>query len=112
MKHAFHPDALAEYAAAVRAYEQTQSGLGARFVERTEAAIAAVCSAPDRWPILERDIRRRLTRIFPFAILYTVEEHSVEEHYVLIVAVMHCHRKPGYWYGRMATHPGQVADGE
>jgi hypothetical protein len=96
MNHAFHPDALAEYAAAVRAYEESQPGLGARFIEHTEAAIAAVSSSPERWPILEQDIRRRLTRIFPFAILYTVEED-----YVLIVAVMHCHRKPGYWHMRV-----------
>ena len=66
------------------------------FIEHTEAAIAAVSSSPERWPILEQDIRRRLTRIFPFAILYTVEED-----YVLIVAVMHCHRKPGYWHMRV-----------
>jgi len=98
MKHAFHPDALAEYAAAVRAYERSQPGLGGRFVEYMEAAIAAVCGAPERWPILEQDIRRRLTRIFPFAILYTVEE----EH-ILIVAVMHCHRRPGYWRTRVAA---------
>jgi hypothetical protein len=102
MKHVFHPDALAEYASAVGAYEETQPGLGARFVDHTEATIAAVCSSPDRWPVLEQDIRRRLTRIFPFAILYTVEED-----FVLIVAVMHCHRKPGYWRRRVETEPAK-----
>ncbi len=96
MKHAFHPDALEEYSAAVRAYEASQPGLGGRFIEHTEAAIAAICGAPDRWPVLEQDIRRRLTRIFPFALLYTIEDD-----YILIVAVMHCHRRPGYWRTRL-----------
>jgi len=97
MRHAFHPDALAEYLEAVRAYEETRSGLGGRLVQNVEAAVEGVCESPERWAILEQDIRRRLTRVFPFAILYTIEEE-----YILIVAVMHCHRKPGYWRGRVA----------
>lgn len=100
MRHAFHPEALAEYASAVRGYEQSQPGLGARFIEHVEAAIVSVCESPERWPILEQDIRRRLTRIFPFAILYTIEEG-----YILIVAVTHCHRRPRYWRTRVETAP-------
>lgn len=34
-------------------------------------------------------------RVFPYAILY-----SIEADYVLIMAVMHCHREPGYWKNR------------
>ena len=102
MKHAFHPDALAEYAVAVRTYEDARPGLAARFIENIEAAISAVCSSPERWPVLEHDIRRRLTRVFPFAILYTVEED-----HVLIVAVMHCHQKPGYWRSRVEADPAE-----
>jgi plasmid stabilization system protein ParE len=100
MKHAFHPDAFAEYAAAASAYEVGQPGLGERFIRSVEGAIEGVCQAPDRWPILEQDVRRRLTRVFPYAILYTTEES-----HVLIVAVMHCHRKPGYWRTRVAPTP-------
>jgi toxin ParE1/3/4 len=103
MKHAFHPEALAEFAAAVGAYEEARRGLGARFIDSIEAAIDGVCESPERWPILEQDIRRRLARVFPFAILYTIEED-----HVLIVAVMHCHRKPGYWYSRRTTPASDV----
>jgi toxin ParE1/3/4 len=97
MKHAFHPDAFAEYAAAAIAYEAGQPGLGERFIGSVEAAIESICRAPERWSILEQDVRRRLTRVFPYAILYTIEGS-----HVLIVAVMHCHRKPGYWCTRVA----------
>jgi toxin ParE1/3/4 len=98
MKHAFHPEALVEYASAVRGYEESRLALGARFIEQVEAAIMTVCESPERWPVLEQDIRRCLTRIFPFAILY-----SIEGEYVLILAVMHCHRKPRYWRTRVET---------
>ena len=100
MKHAFHPDAFAEYVAAASAYEAGQPGLGERFIQSVEGAIESICQGPERWTILEQDVRRRLPRVFPYAILYTVEES-----HVLIVAVMHCHRKPGYWRARVAAPP-------
>lgn len=100
MKHAFHPEALREYVAAANEYQERQAGLENRFIENVEGAIESICQAPERWAVLEQDVRRRLTRVFPYAILYTVEEG-----YVLIVAVMHCHRKPGYWLTRVAPTP-------
>lgn len=36
-------------------------------------------------------MRRCLTRVFPYGVLYSIEEDSV-----LILAVMHCSREPGY----------------
>ena len=91
----FHPEALAEFESAVRHYEQQQTGLGGRFATAVEAAITSVLDAPLTWPILERDVRRRLTRVFPYAILYSVESDSI-----LVLAIMHCHQKPGYWLSR------------
>jgi hypothetical protein len=39
-----------------------------------------------------------LTRVFPYAVLYTIELD-----YVLIIAVMHTHREPGYWRRRLPS---------
>ena len=94
----FHPDALHEYEAAVAFYEARQAGLGERFILAIEDALASVREAPNRWPVLEQDVRRRLARVFPYAILY-----SIEADHVLILAVMHCHRRPGYWRTRSST---------
>ena len=91
----FHPEALGEFESAVRHYEQQQIGLGGRFTAAVEAAITSILDAPLTWPILESDVRRRLTRVFPYAILYSVESDSI-----LVLAVMHCHQKPGYWLSR------------
>ena len=39
-----------------------------------------------------------MTYTFPYGILYTVERDSI-----LILAVMHCSRKPGYWKRRLGS---------
>lgn len=92
MRYEFHPEALAEYGHAARYYADCQEGLELRFMAAVEHAIDQILAAPERWRILEEDIRRCLTRVFPYAVLYTVEAD-----FVLILAVMHCHREPGYW---------------
>jgi plasmid stabilization system protein ParE len=91
----FHPEALAEYEFAANHYESHQVGLGNRFVSSVESAIQSILDAPLTWPVLEQDVRRRLTRVFPYAILY-----SIEPDFVLVLAVMHCHQQPGYWRSR------------
>lgn len=98
MRLEFHPQALAEYEHAVAYYEDRQPGLGGRFIAAVETALQGISEAPQRWPELKPGVRRRLTRIFPYAILY-----SVEPEYLLILAVMHCHQKPGYWQSRAQT---------
>lgn len=95
MRFEFHPLALAEYKDATRYYAGCQSGLEQRFMAAVERAIELIVEAPERWPILEADVRRCLTRVFPYVILYTVETD-----HVLIIAVMHSHREPGYWRDR------------
>lgn len=98
MRVEFHPEALAEFEDAAHYYAGIQNSLAQRFISAVESSIIQIAEAPDRWLILEHDIRRCLTRVFPFAVLYTIETD-----YVLIVAVMHCHRQPGYWHHRLAV---------
>lgn len=99
MRFEFHPDALAEYKEAATYYSGCQAGLEQRYITAVEYAIQQVIGAPRQWRILEDDIRRCLTRVFPYAILYTIESD-----YILIVAVMHCHREPGYWRQRVQNN--------
>ena len=95
---AFHPEALEEFHSAAAYYFERNPQLAARFIDSVEDAIHRVLEAPERWRILDEDVRRCLTRVFPYAVLYTVEPELI-----LIVAVMHCSREPGYWKGRIAT---------
>ena len=96
MRFEFHPEAFAEFQDAARYYGAKQQGLGLRFVASVEDAIQHVTEAPLRWRVLEDDVRRCLTRVFPYAVLYTIEPG-----YILIVAIMACHREPGYWRERI-----------
>jgi plasmid stabilization system protein ParE len=92
MRVEFHPEALAEFRAAAEYYEQHQTGLGERFANAVEMAVDHIAAAPESWRIIEDDIRRCLTKVFPYAVLFSIEPANI-----LIVAVMHCRREPGYW---------------
>ena len=96
MRHAFHPDALAEYEAAAQYYAERDPALAQRFVAAVEDAIDRILDSPTRGRVLDEDVRRCLTRVFPYGVLYTIEPD-----FVLIVAVMHCSREPGYWKRRV-----------
>jgi plasmid stabilization system protein ParE len=95
MKFVFHRDALTEYHESALRYAEIDTQLALRFTDSVERAIDLVTESPYRWRDVDDGIRRCLTRVFPYAILY-----SIETDYVLIVAVMHCSREPGYWKGR------------
>jgi hypothetical protein len=47
--------------------------LGASIHSRGKRVIQQIIEAPNRWPVLEEDIRRCLARVFPYAVLYTIE---------------------------------------
>lgn len=96
MKYAFHPDARLEFREAAMFYESRRTGLGATFRREIEATIERILSAPDQFRVIEQDIQRCLAHIFPYAVIYTVERD-----YVLILAVAHASRRPGYWQERL-----------
>lgn len=96
MKWAFHPEARIEYIEAARFYAAARPGLGAEFSREVERVIAQICEAPLRGRIVGGGLRRCLTRRFPYALLYAVEKDCI-----LIIAVMHGSRKPGYWRKRV-----------
>ncbi|MBD2304895.1 type II toxin-antitoxin system RelE/ParE family toxin [Chroococcidiopsis sp. FACHB-1243] len=100
MRYVFHPEALAEYAAAVQYYAENRAEVAQAFINAVEDTIYRIRESPTRWRVIDEDIRRCLTRKFPYGILYTVESE-----YILILAVMHCSRKPGYWKERTQTKP-------
>jgi toxin ParE1/3/4 len=101
MTYDFHPAARLEYREAAAYYETRRLGLGAAFSLEVEATIKRIMQAPDRWRRLDQEVRTCRTHTFPYAVLYTVETNSV-----LIVAVMHLRREPGYWRKRLPS-PGR-----
>jgi toxin ParE1/3/4 len=96
MRVEFHQEALEEYELAALYYASCRPGLGQRFITNVESIIGMIADEPRRCRRLEGEIRRCLTRVFPYAVLY-----SIEFDYLLIIAIMHCHREPGYWGHRL-----------
>ncbi len=95
MKYVFHPEALTEYAEAVQYYRKQRVEIAQAFVNAVEDAVYRLRESPTRYIVIDEDIRRCMTRKFPYGILYTIEPD-----YILILAVMHCSREPGYWKSR------------
>lgn len=97
MKLEFHPEARRELLASVEHYASIRPTLGEHFIESVNAALLSIGENPEAWAEIEQDVRRKLTRVFPYALLYTIEPECV-----LVVAVMHCHQRPDYWRSRLA----------
>ena len=95
MKYSFHPEAEVEFNQAIDSYENCAKGLGYDFAIEVYSAIERILAYPKAWTILAEDVRRCLTRRFPYGVLYTEESEKIE-----IIAVMHLHRDPTYWKHR------------
>jgi hypothetical protein len=95
MRIEFHAQALAELQGAAEYYESHESGLGARFLDLVDEALERIAQDPLAWQLVDEDVRRCLMRVFPFGILYTIEPE-----FILIQAVAHLAREPGYWLSR------------
>lgn len=71
MKYVFHPESLAEYADAVQYYRQQRQEVAQAFIDAVENAIYRIRESPASWSVIDEDVRRCLTRKFPYGILYT-----------------------------------------
>jgi len=96
MRVIFHPEAHAEMIGQARYYENKSEGLGADFLDAVEDATRRIAQSPNAGPIEHVNIRKRLVSGFPFTILYEVHPDRI-----YIAAVMHQHRRPGYWQKRL-----------
>ncbi len=105
MTHVFHPEAAQEFEESVRYYRDRGRVLGDRFASEVRGAIQRILASPGRWRVLEEDVRRCIVRVFPYSVLYTVEAE-----FILITAIMHGKREPGYWKLRLDSKPKLSSD--
>ena len=96
MKYSFHPEARAEFKEATIYYSEKSRSLASAYYIEVENAIEKIVENPYLFRVIDEDVRRCLTKRFPYAILYTIEDN-----YILILAVMHCSREPSYWKHRL-----------
>jgi hypothetical protein len=70
--------------------------LGSEFLVEIEQAIQRILDAPDAWERIVKNVHLCQVRRFPYGIVYFVKDDIVH-----VVAVMHLHRRPGYWKNRL-----------
>ncbi len=91
----FHPVAEQELNEAAAYYEAESRGLGAAFLKEVEHAVQHVLGYPESAPLVNRLVRRKLVRRFPYAIMYSIIPKGIR-----ILAIANQRRRPFYWRGR------------
>ena len=92
MNARFTSSAETELQEAIDFYEAAENGLGARFLDEVEAAVARILAHPAAWAPMSVRTRRCRTHRFPFGLFYQIK---IDE--ILIVSVMDLRRDPKRW---------------
>ena len=89
------PLAREELNGAAAFYEASVPGLGGTFLDDMERAIEMMRESPRVGAPTSRGFRKAALRRFPFSIVYVDRDDEI-----VIVAIAHQRRRPGYWRGR------------
>jgi plasmid stabilization system protein ParE len=92
----FHPEARNEFEQDIDFYNLRVPGLGDEFCAAVRDASQKIQTDPLRFPRRKFGTRRLLVRRFPYAVVYREDPSRI-----LIVAVAHGARRPGYWHERI-----------
>lgn len=85
-----------EFDDAVEYYNAQSPGLGDEFLLEVLSTLERVRQFPNAWHPYTQNSRRCQTRRFPYGVAYQILESEI-----LVVAVAHLRRRPGYWFDRM-----------
>jgi plasmid stabilization system protein ParE len=97
MRIEFHPDAAEEAVGARQWYAGFSDRIGRRFQKAYDRTFDRIIDNPRLWP--KGMHRTRFLRIerYPYVVIY---RHRQME--IIVIAVAHTSRKPGYWKDRLA----------
>jgi len=96
MNVVFLDEAEQELLEAALYYENQVDDLGKKFTGEVYRAIARIIDFPLSNQKLTDNIRRKLLKHYPFAVLYSFDGDTV-----VVIAVMNLKRKPFYWLTRV-----------
>ncbi|HLA10935.1 MAG TPA: type II toxin-antitoxin system RelE/ParE family toxin [Pyrinomonadaceae bacterium] len=95
MKVRLHPAARADLLEARNWYYERSPLTSVAFTHAVEQAVSHIKTAPMTYPLADHGTRKLVLQRFPFNIFYRVGATEI-----LIVAVAHQKRRPGYWSSR------------
>ena len=92
----FHCEANVELVAATKYYECQRSGLGREFLHAVHALLGRVSLNPQGFGFNVAPVRACRVGRFPYRLIYEELPDAV-----VVTAVMHTSREPGYWKNRL-----------
>ena len=92
----FLAEAEDELIQSIRYYEQERPGLGDDFLAEVQDLTLRLLDFPDSGSTIFRDVRRARVSRFPYDLVYQIRQDLL-----MIIAVMHQRREPGYWKNRL-----------
>jgi plasmid stabilization system protein ParE len=85
-----------EYQSAFRWYARRSNQAALDFESEVNQALQRIAATPNRWPVYQGSDRFVRVRRIPYVLYYRI----VDPTQVLIMAVAHASRRPGYWLRR------------
>jgi len=76
-------------------YERARTGLGLEFIEAVDKAVEQIAQFPESGRIVRGEIRRILTRRFPYGLLYIAGDEEI-----VALGCFHLRRDPRVWSSR------------
>lgn len=92
--------AQAEWRDAMAWYAAQAPGLDDAFLLELLRAFELIERYPEAGHPLASALRRRRLRRFPYGVIYARVDDGI-----LVLAIAHLHRRPGYWRDRLAPLP-------
>ena len=92
----YHEAAELELLSEIEYLELRREGLGRRFFSEILRAEQFISQYPEAGSQILPGIRKHLLRKFRYSLVYSVEQETL-----LILAVAHHRRRPGYWFRRI-----------
>jgi plasmid stabilization system protein ParE len=98
MEARFLKPAQAEVDEAVAYFDEQREGLGDRFEQDLLHTLTVIIEHPLIGKPLSKRVRKFKLRKFRYNVIYVIDDHEV-----IVVAVAHHRRRPGYWRGRLVA---------
>ncbi len=102
----YHEAAEEELLNEIGYLELRAKGLGQRFFAEVRRAESLIAQFPEAGGEIRPGIRKRLLRKFRYSLIYSIEQDSL-----LILAVAHQSRRPGFWVGRVSRREKETEGG-
>ena len=90
------PEAESEISDAALWYTRRGIGLGADFLDEVAKTLSVLKDGPERFPIVEDEIRKTLLRRFPYVVLFSIRRDEV-----VVISCFHTRRDPTHWRDRL-----------